>query len=259
MSYRIPKHVREVLDPLAEAVLPIAAWVAHKSSPRLDVFIPPLNALPWRPAEGSPTLSIKAMGVVKFVEWLIDHDAVDEHLAPHWRALRADALAGFQTRGGKNAAAWRAGRHGLNANARFGAFEPDSSNFAFVTVNADGTPKDAVSRKEFYGLCWGPLAASYDANPPTDDASWIAFREKLRADQLPTWPVASAVRSSAFIIQFTIDVLYACLGQKNPAIANKAALWQRGVLTELGENRAPKNRYTTKEAAQAVIDFQKVI
>src|SRR5207237_7347665 len=122
---------------------------------------------------------------------------------------------------------------GLTAAGKFGAFDPDSSNFAFVFVAADGTPKDAVSRREFYDTCWTPLVDAYNVNPPKDAPDWERFRDTLQNDQSPKWPTTIPVRSSGFIKQFTIDVLNACLGQRNSALTTKDPLWQRAVLIEV--------------------------
>lgn len=259
MAYKIPQNVRTILESLAEAVLPLEAWTRQKSPPRYDQLIPPLASVPWRPAEAEPTLSTRKLEVVNFLAQLIDDDitsddkTTSETLAPRWRAIKADPTKYFKSPSGQSAAEWRAGRQDLIAAAKFGAFDADSSNFAFVTLAPDGTAKDAVSRREFYEACWDPLVAAYQLNPPKDAASWASFRDDLRADKFAVWPPTKAVRSSAFIKQFTVDVLRACLSQKNGAItASNPFLWERAVLIEIGENRRVGNAYTVQQAAQAV-------
>jgi hypothetical protein len=146
----------------------------------------------------------------------------------------------------------------LNTAAKFGAFDPTSNNFAFLSgTAADGTPKDTVSRREFYDACWPPLIATYASKPPNDSASWNTFRDLLRGDLSALWPPTTPIKSSAFVTQFTIDVLRACLGQRNAAI--KDPMWQRAVLIEVGENRYPKNEYTVGDAKAAVDAFLKLI
>ena len=259
MAYQIPQSVRNIVGSLAEAVFPLETWIAPKAPPRSDLFIPPLGSVPWRPAGGATTLSTAQMEVVRFLELLVDNDSANEALAPRWRQVKADPLKFFQCYSGQSAADWRAGRSGVAATAKFGAFDPDSSNFAFVLVAADGTPTDAVSRREFFEACWAPLVAAHNANPPTDKAGWEQFRDTLRGDASPSWPVSTPVRSSGFIRQFTIDVLNACLGQKNAALATKDPLWQRAVLVEVTENRHPGNAYTVQDAKQAVDAIVKAI
>jgi hypothetical protein len=146
----------------------------------------------------------------------------------------------------------------LNTAAKFGAFDPTSSNFAFLSGTApDGTPKDTVSRREFYDACWPLLIATYGSKPPNDLASWNAFRDLLRSDLSPLWPPTTPIRSSAFVTQFTIDVLRTCLGQRDAAL--KDPMLQRALLIEVGENRYPKNEYTVGDAKAAVDAFLKLI
>jgi hypothetical protein len=260
MAYQIPQNVRAIVVALAEVALPVQAWVKQKKPPRYDQFIPALSPVPWRPTGADPNLSTANFDIVRFVEILADNDEANIALAPRWNAIKADPTKYFQNRLGQSPAQWRAGRQGLKPDAtKFGAFEPDSSNFAFVTQKEDGTVKDAVSRMGFYDSCWPPLEDAYRSNPPTSPASWGFFRDTLRTDQFASWPTSRPVRSSAFIKQFTIDVLNACLGQKNQAIAAGGPLWQRAVLIEVGENRHVGNCYTVQQATQAVETFTKTI
>jgi len=251
MSYQIPPKAEPIVEGLAEAVFPINLWMGQKGLPTNDRFIPPLANVPSR-------LSTAKMEVARFLELLID--ASNDTLAHRWRDIKADPTKFFQCRSGQSAADWRAGRKGLSASAKFGAFDPTSSNFAFLSGTApDGTPKDTVSRREFYDACWPPLIATYESKPPNDWTTWTAFRDLLRTDQSALWPPANAIKSSAFVAQFTIDVLRACLNQKNWGITDKNPLWQRAVLIEVGENRTPSNAYTVADAAKAVDAFLKAV
>jgi hypothetical protein len=259
MSYQIPQNVRTILPALAEAVFPVQAWTKQKPPPKYEQFIPGLGSVPWRPVAADSTLSTASFDVVRFLEILADNDGANVALAPRWNAIKVDPTKFFQNRAGESPAQWRAGRSGLLPDAKFGAFDPESSNFAFVTQASDGTPKDAVSRADFYDSCWSPLVAAYQSNPPGDPASWSAFRDSLRSDQFAVWPTSNAVRSSAFLRQFTIDVLNACLGQRNGAIEARDSVWQRAVLIEVGENRHRGNAYTVQQAAQAVATFTNTI
>jgi len=249
MPYSIPAKAAPIVAGLAEAVFPLNVWMGIKGPPANDHFIPPLTNVPSR-------LSTAKMEVADYLELLID--ASEEALAHRWSELKANPTKFFQSRSGQSAAAWRAGRKGLNAAAKFGAFDPTSSNFAFLSGTApDGTPKETVSRREFYDACWPRLIATYESKPPNDLGSWNMFRDVLRADASPLWPSTTLIKSSAFVTQFTIDVLRACLGQRNAALKDPA--WQRAVLIEVGENRAPKNAYTVADAKAAVDAFLKLI
>jgi len=220
MSYQIPQNVSPILTGLAEAIFPIGAWIKQKPVPKLDQLIPSVGAVPWRSAGGAPTLSTSTFEIAKFLEFLIANDRENVLLAPRWNAIRTDPGRFFKNREGKSIAQWRAERQ--LPQAKFGVFEPDSDNFAFVTQAPDGS-LNAVSRMDFYDTCWKPLAAAYQSAPPNDPASWVAFRDKLRTDQFVVWPTAP-VRSSAFLRQFTLDVLTACLGQRNPALRHPEAI-----------------------------------
>jgi hypothetical protein len=249
MPYQIPPKAEPIVEGLAEAVLPINLWLGVKGPPANDRFLPPLTDVPSR-------LSTVKMEVANYLELLID--ASEEALAHRWRDLKANPTKFFQSRSGQSAADWRAGRKGLNAAAKFGAFDPTSNNFAFLSGTApDGTPKETVSRREFYDACWPPLIATFESKPPNDLASWNAFRDLLRNDLSVLWPPTTPIKSSAFVRQLTIDVLRACLGQRNAALKDPA--WQRAVLIEVGENRNPKNAYTVEQAKAAVDAFLKLI
>jgi hypothetical protein len=259
MPYEIPQDVRPILEKLAEFVLPIQDWINQpgKVVPRYDQFIPPLNGVPWRPVGVPPTLGVGLMNIVEYLEMQADNDSANEALAPRWRQIKATPTLFFKSRTGQSGADWRAGRAGLSATAQFGAFDPTSNNFAFFSLDQNGKPKDALSRKEFYDKCWDPLVKAFKAAPPSDTQSWSAFLDKLRTDQLAAWPTSQDIRSSSFIRQFTIDLLIASLGQKNKAIGEADPVWQRAVLIEVGENRHPGNRYSVQDADQAVQTFVK--
>jgi hypothetical protein len=258
MAYQITQSVRTILPALAEAVLPVQGWTRQKPPPKYDQFVPGLVSVPWRPVAADPTLSTATFEIVRFLEILADDDGVSEALAPRWNAIKADPTKYFQSPSGQSPAQWRAGRAGLRPDdARFGAFDPDSSNFAFVAPSADGKKLTALSRKEFYDPCWTPLAAAYQFKPPGDPAGWAAFRDNLRTNQFPdsAWPTSSTIKSSAFIRQFTFDVLRACLGQRNHAMTASDPILQRAALIEAGENRYRGNAYTEQQAGQAVATF----
>ena len=249
MPYQIPPKAEPIVEGLAEAVLPISLWIGQKIPVPNNRFIPPLTDVPSQ-------LSTAKMKVVDYLELLID--ASEEALADRWSELKTNPTKFFQSRSGQSAADWRAGRKGLNAAAKFGAFDPTSNNFAFLSGTApDGTPKETVSRREFYDACWPPLIATYESKPPYDAASWNAFRDLLRNNLSALWPPTTPIKSSGFVTQFTLDVLRACLGQRNAALKDPAL--QRAVLIEVGENRYPKNAYTAADAKAAVDAFFKLI
>lgn len=261
MAYQIPATVRPVLVGLADVILPVHDWISQtgRPPPKFAEFIPALADVPWRPAGAPPSLSIDDFDIVGFLEYRAEQDEVLEPLAARWRAVRANPTAFFKARTGEQAAAWRARRANLNPATRFGVFEPVSNNFAFFTQDAQGNARDAISREGFYDACWGPLEDAYKASNPGDTNGWLNFVNSLRGDSNQAWPTTKNIRSSLFARQFTIDVLNATLGQKNPAATSKGPLWPRAVLIEAGENRNPDNRYTIAEAATAVQHFKSLV
>jgi hypothetical protein len=260
MPYQIPQNIRTILEPLAEAVFPVGAWVAQRTPPRYDQFIAPIGSVPWRTSGAPPALSTNNFEVIKFLELLVDSDAANEALAPRWRQIKANPGSFFKTRSGQSMAEWRASRKGLEPSAIFAPFAPDSNNFAFWVVAPDGKTRDPVSRKQFYDACWSPLDAVYQSAQPGNADQWGDFSRKLWASQFPAeWPSTNAVSSANFITQFTLDVLTACMGQRNMAITASDPLWQRAVLIEAGENRHPNYAYSVKEADTAVQTFVKTI
>jgi hypothetical protein len=260
LAYKIPANIRPILARLADVILPVHDWInqAGKAPPQYAEFIPALADVPWRRANAAPSLSINDFDIVAYLEYRAQQDEPLEPLAARWRQVRVNPTAFFKSRTGEQAAAWRARRANLNAATRFGAFESTSSNFGFYTQDAQGSPKDAISREGFYDACWGPLEDAYKASNP-DANGWPNFVSGLRADGNQAWPSTRNIRSSLFLRQFTIDVLVATLGQKNPAADAKGPLWPRAVLIEVGENRTPDNAYTVAEAATAVQHFKSLI
>jgi len=259
MPYQVPQNVRPIIPPLAEAVLPVQAWTKQKAPPRYDQFIPPLPSVSWRPLGGDPTLSTALFEIVRYLEILVDKDDENVKLAPRWNDIKADPTKFFQNRQGMPSADWRRGRRGLLPQAKFGAFDPDSSNFAFVGQGANNTPT-AMSRQDFYDACWPVLEKAFNFKPPSTPADWVLFRDNLRTDQFTIdWPTSSPVKSSGFIRQFTVDVLRACLGQKNDAITSNDPLAPRAVLIEVGENRRPDDAYTVQDAGRAVGTFTNTV
>lgn len=258
MPYQLPAEIESILQPLANAVFPLRAWVQDpaRKPPPIDQLVPPVATVPWRPQGARPSLSIDTMHVVDFFRRGFDDDSENERLAPRWLALKGDPLQFFQSPSG-NAAEWRA-RRGLNAAAKFGVHEARSANVRYIVATADGNR--AAPRAVFYNSCWPLLAATYQSETPADDAAWSIFADALLKDQLPTaWPVTSPVKSSAFIKQFTIDAVLACLGQHNGALQANDPLWQRAVLVEVSENRHKGNEYTRAQVDAAVTTFVGVV
>src|SRR5262249_48621279 len=147
---------------------PLGAWVKAKAAPDLSQLLPPVSAVPWRPAGSAPTLSTASFEVVTYLEQLIDEDASGEAFALRWRDIRKDPTKFFHSYSGEAAPAWRAGRKGVLAGVAFGVFEPDSDNYAFVTLAPDGSPAEAISRQKYYEISSPLLVSAHNSAPPSD-------------------------------------------------------------------------------------------
>lgn len=258
MAYQLPQEIKNILSPLAEAVLPLAAWIARKKySPDPTKLVPSEGALPWRPEAEDPRLSTALLEAVQFFEAQFDGDAENQALAPRWLMLKSHPLAFFQPKQG-SAEAWRQGRRlpspengPLDPAPAFAPHEGTSANFAYVLIAPDQT-LDPVPRTAFYEACWIRLKAAYASVLPVDTPSWSNFASKLLNDQLAAWPANPPVKSSGFIKRFSTDILLATLNQHNGALSGKPLLWQRAVLIEAGENRHVGNEYTVGQVSAAV-------
>jgi hypothetical protein len=263
MADRLQQEVREILIRLADAVLPLPTWMAGKLPPGPGHLIPPHAALPWRPAgNAQPILDLAHLAAMEFFDALFESDAENEVLAARWLTLKAYPLTYFQPAHG-TVTGWRVSRT-LNTVARFGAFDGESSNNPYIIASLDGS-RNPVSRQVFYAACWDPLLVSVRGTAPgtpidVDKIDWARFATLLVGDQLPdTWPSTSRVPSREFIKRFTVDLLFACLGQRNAALDGENPLWKRAVLVEASENRHTGNAYTVTQVDDAVAAVAKVL
>lgn len=250
MAYAVPTALRSALAALADALLPLADWVKSKPYvPDTTSFIPAIEQMPWR--GGGAALNADSLELIRAFEYWVDHDATDEALSPRWLMLKTHPTAFFQYR--TDAASWRAAR-GLHPDAKFAPFTGQGANMSYVFARPDDPkdPGDPVPRARYYDESWRLLAQAIEAEGAVIP-DWNAFADKLLADGSGAWKAAtSVVSSSSFIKRFAADLLIACMGQKNPALANRDPIWLRAVLIEAGENRHPGNEYGPAATAQAV-------
>jgi hypothetical protein len=238
MDTALTPELRDILDNLVTGLFGLDAWVRE-----VNKYKPPHEALPWR-APGH-VFKPSDLGVIPFFENLLRETSGDDDLGVRWAAVTADPLRSSPL---PDAKAWRKNR-GLTADPKFGIVK--SSN-VWLT-NAGGR---VISRATFYAGCWQPLLAAVHARNPANDADWALLASDLFNNNVPQWPGTQQPTSTAFIVQFTSDMLYALLGQRNqPEIEG----WQRAVLVELGEYRRPGNRYTRDETDAAVDTFETLV
>ncbi len=229
--------LRETLETLAAGLFGLDAWVKESAK-----YKPPDPDLPWR-APGH-TFAPKDLGVIPFFEGLLRESSGDDDLAGRWAAVSADPLKFSPL---LDAQGWRS-RRGLTNPAKFGVVV--SSNVQIV--DSGGNP---ISRHRFYVACWSLLQSVVRARKAQGTVNWQILAEDLFSDRDPQWPNSKQPPSSAFITQFTFDMLYAMLGIRNPA----EPPWRYALLVELGEHRRVGNAYKPKDARVAVNNIRQLI
>lgn len=114
---------------------------------------------------------------------------------------------------------------------------------------------NVISRATFYTLCWPLLKGVVDARKKAGAVvDWALLTNDLLANKAPQWPNTAQPPSSAFLVQFASDMLYAMLGMRSPA----PEPWRRAVLIELGEYRHPGNEYSSSDTGVAVRKFEEL-
>jgi|SRR6185295_5162301 len=162
---------REILQQLADALLPLAEWIEQK-----EYQPPDADRLPWR--QEGVSLSTGDLRVIDFLEALLRESSVDSELLDRWDQLRLEPLR-FSPH--ERPEGWRRDR-GLASSATFGVVPGDNA-----PTGQDG---QQVSRPRLYAAYLPLLAAAVAARKPADYETWKAFALELHTDQCPQWPVA---------------------------------------------------------------------
>lgn len=229
---------RAMVNRLADGFLPLAAWLKTK-------HFKPSTPVPWR---AGATLGAKSLGFDRFFEGLLIETSEDSDQKARWDWIRQDPLKISPI---PNVGTWRASR-GLGGTAYFSAALSDN---ALVDVEIR-----EVSRADFYLPYWPLVTTTLRAADDHIVANSIAaddvkLTEELLRDASPFWPGGNQPKSSRFSRQFIKDILYCYLGLRNPV----ASPWSEAVLIELGEMRRLGNKFTRKDAADAVDTFTLVL
>jgi len=231
--------LRDILGNLAGGLFDLATWLNSQGK-----YKPPLpqQDMPWRVLGHKFTpLDI---GVIPFFEGLLLEASGEDDLLSRWAEVSANPLQ-FCTL--DNAAGWRANR-GLTNPPQFGIAR--SANV--LILDSTGRP---VSRRKFYDGCWPVLKVVVGARQKTGPVDWALLANDLATDQASEWSTTGNPSSSAFVRQFTCDLLYAMLGMRNPV----GLPMQYALLAELGEFRRAGNAYEPKDAANGVTQLQKLL
>jgi hypothetical protein len=209
------------------------AWIKGATKYKPD------GDLPWR-APGR-TFAPSDLAVIPFFENLLRESSGDDDLGVRWAAVAANPLKFSPL---PNADSWRKNR-GLSNTPKFGIAK--SGNVWLTDTTAS-----VISRATFYIPCWPLLKGVADARKKAGAVDWALLANDLLANKAPEWPNTAQPPSSAFLVQFASDMLYAMLGMRNSA----PEPWRRAVSIELGEYRHPGNEYTSSDTGAAVKKFE---
>lgn len=229
-------ELRDTLSNLAGGLFGLDAWVKEPGKYK------PSNAdLPWRAA--GHTFAPSDLAVIPFFENLLRESSGDDDLGVRWAAVTGDPLRFSPL---PNPTSWRKNR-GLSDTPKFGILK--SSNVWLTDAKGN-----VMSRSAFYVACWPLLKSVVDARKKAGPVDWSLLAGDLLANKAPEWPNTAQPPSSAFLVQFVSDLLYAMLGMRTSA----PEPWRRAVLIELGEYRHPANEYSSADTEKAVKKFEEL-
>jgi hypothetical protein len=232
-------ELRDTLSNLAAGLFGLDAWIKEPGK-----YKPQNVDLPWRAA--GHTFAPADLAVIPFFENLLRESSGDDDLGIRWAAVAADPLKFSPL---PNPASWRKNR-GLSNTPKFGIVK--SGNVWLTDANGN-----VISRATLYTLCWPLLKGVVDARKKAGAVDWAALANDLLANKAPEWPNTAQPLSSAFLVQFASDTLYAMLGMRTSA----PEPWRRAVSIELGEYRRPGNEYSSGasgDTGKAVKKFEAV-
>ena len=227
-------ELRDTLTDLAAGLFGLDAWIKEPGK-----YKPPNADLPWRAA--GRTFSPADLAVIPFFENLLRESSGDDDLGARWAIVTADPLKFSPL---LNVDSWRKNR-GLSDTPQFGI--PKSGNVWLTDANGN-----VMSRAVFYAPCWPLLETVVNARRKAGAVDWALLATDLLANKAPEWPSTALPPSSAFLVQFASDMLYAMLGMRTSA----PEPWRRAVLIELGEYRQPGNEYSSANTGAAVRNFE---
>lgn len=228
-------EVRETLSNLAAGLFGLDAWVKEPTKYK------PNGDLPWRAA--GHTFTPADLAMIPFFENLLRESSGDDDLGVRWAAVTANPLKFSPL---QDAYSWRKNR-GLSNTPKFGIVKSGNVWLTDATGNV-------ISRATFYTPCWPLLKGVVDARKKAGIMDWALLANDLLATKAPEWPNTAQRLSSAFLLQFASDMLYAMLGMGTSA----PEPWRRAVSIELGEYRHPGNEYSSADAGKAVKEFEAV-
>ena len=232
--------MRGDLAALAQGALPLQRWIDQKVyNPQVDPTFAD-QPMPWRLA--GEALTLEDIGFDSFFEGLLRETSDDIAARSRWQRVADRPLAGSPLAG---VATWRAER-GLDESACFGIVPAQN-----VLLDSQS---QQIARLPFYAGTLGDLAHCLDLDRPQNEKEWEALAQALFTDAWAAWP-GTVHPASAFMHQFTGDVLYAVLGMRNESAVPGEPSYAAAVLTELGQARRRGNKHTPDQARVAVARF----
>lgn len=245
-------QIKAILRQLGDALFPLTEWIEERKSGSSFPYVPSTGSTPWR-KKGAPALSMANLGVIEFLESLLRDGESATTLIDLWNARRREPLALSPH---DDPQGWRKAR-GLDPEPRFGIF--DSKN----NWPAEGVIQDAagngLSRTAFYEGYFPLLRGSLYQYLGQPKQQWARLSKDLAEDSFAGWP-SQEMKSSDFIHQFRIDLLFAMMGMTNPHVPNGIPPEYRdALLVELGEHRRVGDAQTRKTIEATTERFAKAI
>lgn len=222
MSEILHPDIKLILEKITEVLFPLKEWVQNKE------YIPD-ERLP-----DGISLSPKDLGIIQFMEGLIRESSGDAVLVERWHEIHRNP---FKYNPLSNPSAWRSSR-GLTETPIFAVGK--SENILTDDLGILGNP---ISRVDFYTSVWSLLKRAFDRFSPNSNEKLQEFVHLLFEDKCPGWAPTEKIKSSAFIIQLTRDMLYAMMGMRNFSIDPAHPEWKFHLLIELGAHRRVGNKY----------------
>jgi hypothetical protein len=231
-----------VLDSLAEGLIPITAWIKEREK-KPTFFKPESLEIPWRKNGKFDRLTPKDIGAVNFIEQLLREPSSSAELGARWHSLELEPLQKFPL---ADPTAWRTAR-GLEPEAEFGVIESEN-------IFLD-TEEKVLIRNQFYAEYLPILVEAAREEIKKKPIDWIVFSTELLENKSTSWKSEKSLKSSVFIKQFIKDLLYAMMGMRNQAPAEKRddspELWKHALLIEVGEHRRVGNKYIPDDVQKA--------
>lgn len=249
------KATRTLVERLANALFPVAGWIALKALPT-DL----MTRSAWRATTKAP--AITDLAITAFLDELDRQDAELQPLRQRWARLARSPLAGQRIVG--RLAGWRTRRRLQTGRGKVSFGIVESGNVALSerqNVARLGPMTVAMSRAELYKPCLSVLVRiakqrglidSTGASTSLPPKAWEDLALDLRQEgPFPGWP-DRAPSPTLFLHQFLKDIMYCAIGYRFGQTGLNEV-----VAVEAGERRRPGNHWSREDAADAVRELER--